>query len=82
MRFNDDRICLFDEVQINISNLYFNIVDELTLNPKYVLTYEMDFYIKSIPKLLYVFTDKNSDNYRYVISKNRDIKINKLFNGK
>lgn len=77
-RFNDDRICLFDKVQINISNLYFNIIDESTFNPRYVLTYEMDFYINSVPKLLYVFTDKNSDNYKCVISKNRDIKIDKL----
>lgn len=82
MRFNDDRICLFDEVQINISNLDFNIITESTFNPRYVLTYEMDFYINSVPKLLYVFTDKNSDNYKYAISKNRDIKIDKLFNEK
>jgi hypothetical protein len=79
MKYNDDSICLFDEVQINILNLNcITVVDESTFNPRYVLTYEMDFYINSVPKLLYVFTDKNSDNYKYAISKNRDIKIDKL----
>ena len=85
MKFNDDRICLFDEVQINICNLNVAFSNEATFSPRINLKYDMDFYIPS-SKLIYILTEKNSENYKHcesrIISLNRDIKIDKLLNDK
>ena len=73
MKYDDERIFLFDEVQINICNFTFDDAKD----HRYLINFNMDFKIGS-SKLIYVLTDINSDNYKQIISDNRNSKLNEI----
>lgn len=79
MRWSDDMMCIFDDVEINIENLNARVESEATFALRLVVDYHMDYYINQ-SKLLYVVQDGNrhSNAYNEYLIKTRDEKIDSV----
>lgn len=75
MKFNENKIALFDKVFLNIKNIDISIAQQATFAPLVVVKYDLD--IKCESKVLYIIS-ANSQEYKKFISIKRDMKIDDL----
>ena len=77
MRWDDDMMCFFDEVEINVQGLSIEIIAEATFAPRLKLDFNMDYRIVGNPSVLYVIEDshKNTNAYNLFLTQQRDEKI-------
>ena len=81
MKFNDGRLCLFNEVDINIEDV--NIVEVINpgdMHTTFRIQYKSDFIVND-SKLLFVIENENSEAYSQYKSLQRDIKIDNILDG-
>lgn len=72
IKYNDNKICLFNDVELNISNFKKDInEDKITLNVDYA-------YKVKDSKMIYILLDKNEEAYKDYIAYIRDKKIDDL----
>jgi hypothetical protein len=81
MRWNDDRLCLFNLVDINFNNI--DLSDSINpgdLQPTVKIEYTFGFSVRDT-KLIFVIENENSESYKHYKSLQRDIKIDNIING-
>lgn len=81
MKFNDGRICLFNEVEVNIEGMMSQqVVNPVTLQTNTLIKYDLSHHVWD-SKLIFVIEDENSESFSQYKSLQRDIKIDKVLNG-
>lgn len=82
MKFNDGRLCLFNQADINYIDIELKeIVSTASLTQRLQLEYNLDFEV-SDSKLIFVIEDENSEAYKQYKSLQRDIKIDNILDVK
>ena len=79
MRYNDNRIILFDDIIMNFDNFSSYENNEATFTPRTIIEFGYQM-IPSNSLLLYVVSDKNDPNYAEYLRTTRDEKIDKIVN--
>lgn len=79
-RYNDTKLFLFNDVKLNIGEIKFNVISEVTFNPRLVIEIPISLRI-SESKMVYVRDEEQPDLPSEVISRIRDKKIEDLLNG-
>lgn len=80
MRFNDGRICLFNQVEFNIGKMKAYEAPNIgSLAPKIVIEYDIDYNVND-SKLIFVIENENSESFRQYTSLQRDVKIDNILN--
>ena len=82
MKFDDNRICLFDSCEINIENLNHSIIAANTFAPKMVVSYDLAYSLGDSKVLFVLDGDESSTSYKQYKQLQRDIKIDSLLDGK
>lgn len=77
MRYNDNRIILFDDIIMNFDNFSSYETNESTFATRNVIEFGYQM-ITSSSMLLYVISDKNDPNYGEYLRITRDEKIDKI----
>jgi hypothetical protein len=78
MRYDDGRICLFNEVEFNIGEMKAYETTQIgSLAPKIVIGYNIDCNVND-SKLIFVIEDEKSESYLQYKSLQRDIKIDNI----
>jgi hypothetical protein len=81
MRYDDGRICLFNEVEFNIGEMKAYETTQIgSLAPKIVIEYNVDYNVGD-SKLIFVIENENSEAYKQYKSLQRDIKIDNILDG-
>jgi hypothetical protein len=81
MKFNDGRICLFNQVEFNIGEMKAYETTQIgSLAPKIVIEYNVDYNVGD-SKLIFVIENENSESYKQYKSLQRDIKIDNILDG-
>lgn len=80
MKYDDNRICLFNNCEINLDNITQIVVSEGTFSPKLLISYDIAFNIGD-SKLIFIDDGENSTSYREYKKIQRDIKIDTLLDG-
>lgn len=81
MRYDDTRICLFNNVDLNINNVeLYNISHEATFAHKMVFEVELSYQVKE-SKVIYVIESENSEVYNKYRQNLREEKINEILDG-
>jgi hypothetical protein len=81
MRWNDDRLCLFNLVDINFNNI--DLSDSINpgdLQPTIKIEYTFGFSVRDT-KLIFLIENENSESYKHYKSLQRDIKIDNILDG-
>jgi hypothetical protein len=82
MRYDDGRICLFNEVEFNIGEMKAYETTQIgSLAPKIVIEYNVDYNVGD-SKLIFVIENENSESYKQYKSLQRGIKIDNILDGK
>jgi len=81
MRYDDDRMVMFNEVSINIEDVKGVIVNEATFTPRIRLEHKLDYRLGDT-KVIYVIESESSPGWLKVKQLNRDLKINKILDEK
>jgi len=82
MKFNDGRLCLFNEVDINIEDVdLVEFIDPVDAQSTFKIQYKSDFIVND-SKLIFVIENENSEAYIQYKSLQRDIKIDNILDGK
>lgn len=82
MRFDDNRICLFDKCEINIENLNHSLIATNTFAPRMVISYDLDYKVGDSKVIFVLDGDESSTSYKQYKQLQRDIKIDSLLDGK
>ncbi len=77
MKYDDDRMVMFNDFYINIEDVRGFIVDEASFRPRIRLEHKMDFRV-SDTKLMYVIESESSPGWLTIKQLNRDLKINQI----
>ncbi len=80
MKYDDNRICLFNNCEINIDNITQIVISEGTFSPKLLISYDLAFNIGD-SKVIFIDDGENSTSYREYKKIQRDIKIDTLLDG-
>ena len=81
MRYDDGRICLFNEVEFNIGEMKaYETTQTGSLAPKIVIEYNVDYNVGD-SKLIFVIENENSEAFKQYKSLQRDIKIDNILDG-
>jgi hypothetical protein len=81
MRYDDGRICLFNEVEFNIGEMKAYETTQIgSLAPKIVIEYNVDYNVGD-SKLIFVIENENSEAFKQYKSLQRDIKIDNILDG-
>jgi hypothetical protein len=81
MKFNDGRICLFNEVEFNIGEMKaYETPYPGSLAPRIVIEYDIDYNVND-SKLIFVIEDETSEAFKQYKSLQRDIKIDNILDG-
>jgi hypothetical protein len=81
MRYNDGRICLFNEVEFNIGEMKaYETPYPGSLAPRIVIEYDIDYNVGD-SKLFFVIENENSEAFKQYKSLQRDIKIDNILDG-
>lgn len=81
MRWNDDRLCLFNHIDINIDNIDLSeSINPGDLQSTIKVEHRFGFRVGDT-KLIFVIEDENSESYKQYKSLQRDIKIDNIING-
>lgn len=82
MKYDDGRICLFDEVEFNIGEMKaYETTNTGSLAPRIVIEYDIDYNVGD-SKLIFVIENENSEAFKQYKSLQRDIKIDNVLDGK
>ena len=82
MRYDDGRICLFNEVEFNIGEMKAYETTQIgSLAPRIVIEYDIDYNVGD-SKLFFVIENENSEAFKQYKSLQRDIKIDNILDGK
>jgi hypothetical protein len=79
MRYDDGRICLFNEVEFNIGEMKA-YETTYSLAPRIVIEYDIDYNVVD-SKLFFVIENENSEAFKQYKSLQRDIKIDNILDG-
>ena len=81
MRYDDGRICLFNEVEFNIGEMKAYETTQIgSLAPKIIIEYNIDYNVGD-SKLFFVIENENSEAFKHYKSLQRDIKIDNILDG-
>ena len=81
MRYDDGRICLFNEVEFNIGEMKAYETTQIgSLAPKIVIEYNVDYNVGD-SKLIFVIENENSEAFKQYKSLQRDVKIDNILDG-
>jgi hypothetical protein len=81
MRYNDGRICLFNEVEFNIGEMKAYETTQIgSLVPRIIIEYDIDYNVGD-SKLIFVIENEKSEAYMQYKSLQRDIKIDNILDG-
>jgi hypothetical protein len=81
MKFNDDIICLFNEVEFNIGEMKaYETTYPGSFAPRIVIEYDIDYNVND-SKLIFVIEDETSEAFKQYKSLQRDIKIDNILDG-
>jgi len=81
MKFNDGRICLFNEVEFNIGEMKaYETPYPGSFAPRIVIEYDIDYNVGD-SKLIFVIEDETSEAFKQYKSLQRDIKIDNILDG-
>lgn len=81
MKFNDGRLCLFNDVDINIEDVdLVEVINPGDIQSTFKIQYKSDFIV-SDSKLIFVIESENSEAYVQYKSLQRDIKIDNILDG-
>jgi len=81
MKFNDGRICLFNQVEFNIGEMKaYETPYPGSLAPRIVIEYDIDYNVND-SKLIFVIEDETSEAFKQYKSLQRDIKIDDILDG-
>ena len=81
MRYDDNRICLFNNCEVNIENLNQTIVGTATFAPKMIISYDLSYKVGDSKVIFILDGDESSTSYKQYKQLQRDIKINSLLDG-
>ena len=82
MKFNDGRICLFNEVYFNIQDMKAcEVVNPLSMVTNILVEWKFALQVGD-SKLIFVIEDENSESFNQYKSLQRDIKIDNILDGK
>ena len=82
MKFNDGRICLFNEVYFNIQDMKaIEVVNPLSMVTNILVEWKFALQVGD-SKLIFVIEDENSESFNQYKSLQRDIKIDNILDGK
>jgi len=81
MKFDDNRICLFDSCEINIENINQTVTSVATFAPKMMISYDVAFKIGDSKVIFILDGNESSSSYKQYKQLQRDIKINSLLDG-
>lgn len=81
MKYDDNRICLFNECEINIENLNHSIIAGATFAPKMVISYDLAYKVGDSKVIFVLDGDESSTSYKQYKQLQRDIKIDSLLDG-
>jgi len=82
MKFDDNRICLFDSCEINVENVSQQITSIATFNPRMLVSYDLAYSLGDSKVLFILDGDQSSTSYKQYKQLQRDIKIDSLLDGK
>jgi hypothetical protein len=77
MKWDDGRICLFNDVHFNLDKVKAHESIVASFSPRILIEYNIDYNI-SDSKLIFVIEDVNSETFNQYISLQRDIKIDNI----
>jgi hypothetical protein len=81
MRYDDGRICLFNEVEFNIGEMRAYETTQIgSLAPRISIEYDIDYNVGD-SKLIFVIENENSEAFKQYKSLQRDIKIDNILDG-
>jgi hypothetical protein len=81
MKFNDGRICLFNQVEFNIGEMKaYETPYPGSFAPRIVIEYDIDYNVGD-SKLIFVIEDETSESFKQYKSLQRDIKIDNILDG-
>lgn len=81
MKYNDGRICLFNNVEFNIGEMSaYEDTQPGSVSPRVIIEYKIA-YKTNDSKLIFVIEDENSEAYIQYKSLQRDIKIDNILDG-
>ena len=82
MRYDDDRICLFNNCEVNIENLNQTIVvGTATFTPKMIISYDLSYRVGDSKVIFVLNGDESTSSYKQYKQLQRDIKIDSLLDG-
>jgi hypothetical protein len=82
MKYDDGRICLFNEVEFNIGEMKaYETPYPGSLAPRIVIEYDIDYNVGD-SKLIFVIENENSEAFKQYKSLQRDVKIDNILDGK
>ena len=79
MSYNDDRLVLFNNVEVNTTDITPSIQLATTFTPRLIINYQLDYNVGD-SKIIFVLENSNSESFRQYKSLQRDIKIDNLLN--
>ena len=80
MKYDDGRICLFNEVEFNIGEMKAYETTNGLRGPRIVIEYDIDYNVGD-SKLIFVIENENSEAFKQYKSLQRDIKIDNILDG-
>jgi len=79
MKFNDGRMVLFKDVEVNISDIDVSIKNGPSFAPRLLIEFKFDINIDD-PKLIFIIENEYSETFNHFKSLQRSIKINDVLN--
>ena len=77
LRYSDEEIYLFDDIQFNINNFRYDVISESTFTPRLKVSFDFYFEIGD-NEMIYVIDDDFQKSLLILISQMRDEKIDQL----
>jgi hypothetical protein len=77
MKYNDSRLVLFNNIDINIENINSHIQSQATFNPQLVMKYDFDFIVGD-SRVIFILDHSNHPEFMKYKSLQRDIKITNI----
>jgi hypothetical protein len=81
MSFNDGRIALFKDIEVDMRNIKSSMIQQATIAPRLLVDYELAFNVGD-SKLIFVIDDTTAGTFEKYKSLQRDIKINDILDEK
>lgn len=82
MKFDDGRMALFGDIDINIIDVSSSIQLQATIHPRLIIEYKLDVNIVNGSKLIFVIDNESSIGFQQYKSLQRDIKIDNVLGEK